>query len=316
MPFWPQLPRRSPYENMVNQFIEGFVIATEDIEKGRIYINTGDHLDEKLALFYEKILSGDLDFFSITKKYALGLHDFLSFLLKKEDDLQFVKGQITGPITMGLVITDEEKKAIIYNETLFEAIIALIKQKIKWMEKRFFEIKKDLKVVMFIDEPSLASFGSAFSNFPKEQVINSLNEIFADMKSLPGIHCCANTDWSLIFETNVKIVSFDAYSYFNNLSLYKDDIVRFIKNGGVLSWGIVPTDDNINKEDALSLFSLLEKEMNQLIDMGIDKEILIPATFITPSCGTGTLTIPQAEKALNLTKEIALMAKDKWAEYL
>ena len=48
----------------------------------------------------------------------------------------------------------------------------------------------------------------------------------------------------------------------------------------------------------------------------ISKEILIPATFITPSCGTGTLTIPQAEKALNLTKEIALMAKDKWAEYL
>ncbi|MBI1988277.1 MAG: hypothetical protein HYS65_00835 [Betaproteobacteria bacterium] len=70
-----------------------------------------------------------------------------------------VKGQVTGPVTWGLTVTDDTGKAVIYDEVLGDAVPRLLRLKAAWMEKRLREISK--KTIIFVDEPSMATYGAS-----------------------------------------------------------------------------------------------------------------------------------------------------------
>src|SRR3989339_458165 len=73
IPFWPQLPQKTFLEGMGTQFSEGLpTLVIDEIEKV-FYINTASsQLENDVAHFYEKYLSGDLDAFSMSPEYASG----------------------------------------------------------------------------------------------------------------------------------------------------------------------------------------------------------------------------------------------------
>ena len=65
-----------------------------------------------------------------------------------------------------------------------------------------------------------------------------LDEVFAVIHiedGLAGVHCCGNTDWSLLLDSQVDIVSLDACSYMEQFSLYPVELKRFIGRGGVIA---------------------------------------------------------------------------------
>jgi hypothetical protein len=72
-------------------------------------------------------------------------------------------------------------------------------------------------VIIFIDEPALAGFGSSeLISISKEEILACLQEVVDAIHAdgaLAGIHVCANTDWSLVLESGADIVNFDAYTY-------------------------------------------------------------------------------------------------------
>lgn len=172
------------------------------------------------------------------------------------------------------------------------------------MEKRFNDLLPGVKTIIFFDEPSLSSFGSAFSGLNREEVIVSLNECFGAVNGLTGVHCCGNTDWSLLLSTNLDILSFDAYGYLETLALYPEELRKFLERGGLLAWGIVPTSDEIEKEDPESLVGRFRVGVNSLSKNGIDPALLQWA-IITPSCGTASLPIPLAERVCRVTAEVS-----------
>ncbi len=50
----------------------------------------------------------------------------------------------------------------------------------------------------------------------------------------------------------------------------------------------------------------LNDQMDELSDKtGIDKKTIISQSFITPSCGTGTISGSQALRVIELTKEVS-----------
>ena len=80
-----------------------------------------------------------------------------------------------------------------------------------------------------------------------------------------------------------------------------------MKKGGYLAWGMVPTLDKtaLENADAESLTKLFEKSVSYLTEKGIEQNLIIKQSFLTPSCGAGGLNIELAQKAMRLTSELS-----------
>ena len=311
IPFWPQLPKRSFFEGMVVQYSQGFPCLKWNEREQRVWVDTTQGFDKEVDRFYKWLETGELEPFQITEDFAKGLRITEDLVLEKyRKDVKYIKGQVTGPITFGLSLLDEGRRPIFYEPTLREILVNHLSSKARWMEKRFNELFPGLKTILFFDEPSLSSFGSAFSSLNREEVILSLNECFSAVKGLKGVHCCGNTDWGLLLSTNLDILSFDAYGYLETIALYPKELRSFLERGGVLAWGIIPTSEAILKEDVQSLVTRFKKGVDILAKKGIDPALLQRA-IITPSCGTASLPIPLAERVCEVTAEVSKRLREK-----
>lgn len=307
IPFWPQMPKRSFFENMYVQFLEGFPCTVIDEDKKKVWIDTSKDLLNSIEKAYQKILDEDIDYFSITEKCALGFYELLSQIKNKNlDSTSFLKGQITGPISFGLSVTDEKKQSILYHPELSEVLVKILTIKARYQIRKLKEVFNN--IIIFIDEPYLVSIGSSVVNIKKEDVTTKIEEIVTAIHqegALAGIHCCGNTDWSLLLGLEFDILNFDAYDFLKSISLYPDSLKDFFKNSKTLAWGIVPTSEKIKGEDEGTLIKKLEEGFGYLIDKGIEKKAILDSLMITPSCGCGTMNRDDAERVLDLNLKVS-----------
>ena len=134
-------------------------------------------------------LDNDFDKYPVSAEYAAGLHSFLS--LTNLSPLA-VKGQITGPVTWGLSVADDSRRAIIYDDVLGDAVAKLLRLKASWQEKALSQISKN--TIIFIDEPYMAAFGSVGVSLSKERIISRAEkEARADDEDMEIIERRMNT---------------------------------------------------------------------------------------------------------------------------
>ena len=247
--------------------------------------------------------------FALTEDTARGFFTFLKRMQSPSVSPVAVKGQITGPFTFCTGIVDQDKRAIFYEPQIRDAAVKLLAMRARWQAERLAEFQRP--VIIFFDEPALAGFGSSeFTSISREEVGQSIEEVFEPVHQvggLTGVHVCANTDWSLILDSSADIVSFDAYGYFDRFILYADQIKAFLEAGKFLAWGMVPTlnAEDLEKETTASLVHQFEDMLKRVEALGIDAHRLINQSLITPTCGTGTLSIDLAQKVLSVTREIS-----------
>ncbi len=307
IPAWPQLPKRSFLENMYIQFSQGFPGVV--VKENSIYIDRSRDLAKPLEQLYAAYLENDIDKYPVSPEYAAGLHSFLS--LNNLSPIA-VKGQITGPVTWGLSVTDDSQKAVIYDDVLGDAVVKLLKLKASWQEKELRKISPN--TIIFVDEPYMASFGSISVPLSKEKVISLLEEVFGGISGLKGVHCCGNTDWSVLLDTSVDILSFDAYNYAQSLSLYPAEVKNFLDRKGAIAWGIIPNDEeSLAKETVASLKDRLEEAMAPFTRKGIRFRQLVEQGLLTPSCGLAPLATGEAAaQALELLAELSAKIRKRY----
>ncbi|MDR4507520.1 MAG: hypothetical protein MRJ65_04670 [Candidatus Brocadiaceae bacterium] len=312
IPCWPQLPKYGNNEEMCIQYIEGLPCAM--IEEGGKTVRIDDSLDTSHALegFYETYLKNDPELFQISPAYAAGFYAMIDRLnASLPDTLRAVKGQVVGPITLAGTMKLSSGITALYSDEFFDVIIKLLSMKAHWQLAKLS--RYNLPVIIFIDEPYLTSFGSAFMNISRERAISALNEAYEAVQShggLTGTHCCGNTDWAMLMDSRVDIVSFDAYEFMDKYLMYWREISSFLERGGYLAWGIVPTSSKINEVSLQNLVTRMEDGIKFLTDKGIQRTLIQERSFITPSCGAGTLTIAEAEKVMALTHELSNTMKE------
>ena len=305
IPAWPQLPKRSPRENMCVQFSEGFpgVVVNED----KIRIEPSANFDTELEQIYIDCEKEDSSKYGVSAEYAAGLHAFLA----KTKKPGIVKGQVTGPITWGLTVTDENGLAILYNEALAEVMAKFLRLKASWQENALKQISPS--TMIFVDEPYLVSLGSVFTPIPEERVPALLQEVFQGIKGIKGLHCCGNTDWSVLLGTAIDILSFDAYNYASSLSAYPVEVKSFLTRGGTIAWGIVPNDEEaLAKESLSSLSDRLGEAMAPFTRDGFRFKQIIEQGLLTPSCGLTSLSPEAASRALELLAELSDNVRQKY----
>jgi hypothetical protein len=113
--------------------------------------------------------------------------------------------------------------------------------------------------------------------------LNEMIEEFQAQGVWVGVHCCGNTDWSLLLRTRADIINFDAWGFFERFSLYPEAIRSFLSSGGVLAWGIVPTSEFTGQETVEGLMEKLEAGLGDLAKKGIPEKILHERCLLTPS---------------------------------
>ena len=322
VPVWPQLSHFGLNEQMEIQYSEGMPRIVIDREKGRMYFDTtGDYSDD-LAGFYEIYMAamdpdegtGDCSQLSISPDYSKGIYAFEKKLEEKGEKLPFVKVQTTGPCSFALTIVDENKRAIYYNEEFRDIVVKALAMKCRWQIQKFQPFAE--KIICFIDEPILSAFGSStYVTVKREDVVDHLNEVIDAVHAddaLAGIHCCGNTEWSILIDAGVDIVNFDAFQYGDTIAMYPDAVKRHLERGGMLAWGIIPTSTAIRDQTVETLVTRFEGVMDNLAAQGIDKQLIMEQAIITPSCGTGSMEAGDADKVFEM---IAALTKRMKAKY-
>ncbi|MBM4055908.1 MAG: hypothetical protein FJ264_14845 [Planctomycetes bacterium] len=311
IPCWVQLPKYGTREDMCIQYTEGLPCSVIDKEKKTVSIDDLKDTASGLEKFYEMYLKNDPDLFQISRECAVGFYAMLDHLEKsRSPSLRALKGQVVGPITLAGSLKLDSGILALYSDEFFDVIIKLLSMKAYWQFTKL--AKYNLPVLIFIDEPYLTSFGSSFMNISRERIISALNEAYEVIRShggLTGTHCCGNTDWAMLMESNVDIISFDAYEFMDKYLMYWREILAFIGRGGYLAWGIVPTSSKIADVTLDDLVKRMEEGIQFLVHKGLSKKLIKERSIITPSCGTGTLTLKEAEKVMRLTGEISAVMK-------
>ncbi|MCU0844924.1 MAG: hypothetical protein MUC76_08360 [Spirochaetes bacterium] len=319
-PVWPQLPRLGLSEQMEIQYSEGMPRAVVDREKSRMYFDTSGDYSEEFGAFYEKYMeamdpdsgSGDCSAMAIGREYSKGIRALESRLGADGAKRPYVKVQTTGPCSFALTVTDENKRAIYYNEEFRDVIVKALAMKCRWQIAKFRPFAE--RIICFIDEPILSAFGSStYISVKREDVVAAIAElvdaIHAD-GAVAGVHCCGNTDWSILVDAGADLLNFDAFGYGETVALYGGALERHFGRGGLLAWGIVPTSAAIREQTVEGLAARYESLVDHLAGAcGIDHALILDRTVITPSCGTGSMEIADAEKVLSILGELSRALK-------
>ncbi len=334
-PHWPQLPQRTKEEGFVRQYLSPlFKLEMLAEEKGGtpFFVNQDDHWPEKSARFYElyfACLAGEgsktlhyvqsdrqsdkkheeraaspLSFSAFSPTSAAG---FYKFLEQKWGTLShrpyFLKGQVCGPLSLGLQVMAGDQNPAFYHAELREIITKTLVLNARFQVR---SLKKfSLPVVIFIDEPLLFYYGQqAGISLSRTQIGQSLAELVSAITAegaYAGVHCCAGADWSILFELSPHIISFDAYSYFDSLLVYSAETDAFLRKGGCLAWGLIPTTEALAAEDVFSLQERFFQGIQRLFRQGVSAELLAKQYLLTPSCGIATLSPAQGAQVYRMT---------------
>ena len=318
-PTWPQLPKRFWKEDMFTQFsaqLPGLIV--DECNKNIHVDRQQDNYPELLVEFYEKALQaidvGCYSDFSIDKEVAAGLEPAVKFLSSNNQPPPFIKIHVTGPISFGIALKDEKQNPLLFDDDYRDILIRNCTLKALWQASLFKKIGSE--IICFIDEPSLSSFGSsAMITVSAEMVKSTLSAIVSDLKTeqiITAVHVCGNSDWPVLIDSGFDIINFDAYGYGENIALYSNEINEFLKNGGALAWGIVPTNEKVLSETSSSLMDKFEHYKDNLVKNNISEEIICRQCIFTPSCGMGGMEIENSQRVMGLLSEISKLFRSKY----
>lgn len=302
-PIWPQLPKFGMNEQMEIQYSEGMPGAVIDNEKHRMFFDTAADSSEGFANFYEQYMAvaegGDnLEFMAITPAFSRGIYALEKRLKAEGKQRPVVKVQTTGPCSFALTLVDETKRAIYYNDDFLDMIVKTLALKCRWQIRKFKPYAE--RIICFIDEPILSAFGSStYVSVKRDDVVARINEVVEAVHAdggVAGVHCCGNTEWSILIDAGVDIVNFDAFEFAPTICMYSGAVKAHLEKGGVLAWGVVPTSKAIREQNVDSLAEKLNEGMKALAATGIDLQLVARQAMITPSCGTGSLEPADALK--------------------
>jgi hypothetical protein len=318
-PHWPQLPGLGAESSFVGQYLNALVETgvIGDVREPKFQIEAEDWL-ERMTVFYSlylEALEGNeqaIERFGFSDQGGEGFEAFCQDLeLHGTRGAVLLKGQLSGSLTLGMQITDKNRRSCYYDETLRDMLVKTLSVHAEWQTKRLRRF--GLPVLMTIDDPGLYAFGaSTHVTLNREQLIEELNMIsdgILRQGGIPGVHVCAGMDWTLLFDSNIQVVNFDAYEYMQSMMVLAEPLNRFLARGGILSWGLVPTNPVAWEETAQSLKLRLEENMKELVKRGVNELLLRRQSMITPSCGTGILDVKLAQHIYKLLAELGEVMK-------
>ena len=307
IPFWPQLPHVSYTEDMYVQAAEHFPGILLDMENRTLRFSM-----EKFIIEFEETMAhfDEPEYFDISKEYSVVYHRFLEMDLSGRPA---IRGQLEGPVSFGFNVLDQDKRPILFEDTVRSFMLEFMSKRINVQLERLKQMNSN--AFMFVDEPGLQFLFSALSGYDSTKAKSDMEDFFAMIQRPRGIHLCGNPDWDFLLNLDLDILSLDTYQNGEIFASYSKSIKRFLDRGGIIVWGVVPTNfEPFEAENINTLEAKLTEVWDFLIDKGIDREFLISRSLISPA--TCCLVNPDGEKtvemAFKVVTELSQRLRDKY----
>ena len=304
IPFWPQLPHVSLYEDMYVQTSQNFPGIEINFDKGRLTFRTAK-FQESLEDYFTKMEQTET--YALTPEYSVVFQKFLS---KNLERYKAIRGQITGPVSFGFKVLDENLKPIIYNDEVKSMLFDFIRKKVNL---QYQELKaKNQNAFVWVDEPGLGYVFSGLSGYNDQQAKEDYYQFVQGIEGPKGMHLCAEVNLPYLLELGVEILSFDAFQIGFMPKEYTLSVAEFIKKGGVISWGIVPTEfktlEAQTPEKLASLLSGYWEVVSENTDLSLD-QIAEQALIAPARCCLVELTIEAGERSKTVNIEEKIVEK-------
>ncbi|MFC1892732.1 hypothetical protein ACFLYR_01665 [Chloroflexota bacterium] len=157
IPFWPQLPNVSYYEDMYAQASQNFPGFVVDASNKKISFDS-TRFQEELSEYSETM--ADPKAFSLSEEYSVIYHRFLSENL---ENYTAIRGQLIGPVSFGFKVMDENNMPIIYDEQVRSLLFDFVQRKVN---AQYYELKEKNPVAfVWLDEPGLGWVFSGLSGY-------------------------------------------------------------------------------------------------------------------------------------------------------
>jgi len=250
IPFYPQLPHISFYEDMYVQTSQNFPGIVVDAESEKIGFDTAK-FEEELTDYSQRMAEPET--FALSQSYSVAYHRFLAEDLRAYSS---VRGQLTGPVSFGFRVTDENSRPIIYNEGVRTLLFDFIQRKANF---QYWQLKEtNQNAFVWLDEPGLGWVFSGLSGYNDVQARQDYLSFLAGFDGPRALHLCASVNLPYLLGLGGGLLSFDAYQMGLMPKGYTGAVAEFLRNDGIISWGIVPTDsESLAKETPHTLASLL-----------------------------------------------------------
>jgi hypothetical protein len=311
VPYWPQLPHYSYYEDMYVQASEHFPGIILDMEQKTLRFSMDKFIQE-----IEETMAhmDDPGYFDISETYSAVYHRFLKMDLS---DRPAIRGQLEGPISFGFNVVDQDKRPIIFEDTVRPFMLEFMARRINVQLSRLKKINPN--AFMFVDEPGLQFIFSALSGYNDVTARTDMETFFSLVDRPRGVHLCGNPDWDFLLKLDLDVLSLDVYTNGEAFTAYAPSIKKFLDKGGIIVWGIVPTNiESFEKENVETLTKRLEGLWDSLASRGIDRELLITNGMLSPA--TCCLVNPDAEKtvekAFSVVNELSQRLREKYHRIL
>jgi len=250
IPFWPQLPNIGYREDMYAQLARNFPGISIDADNARVCFDTS-RFEAEFADYSVRIEENET--FALSEEDSVVYHRFLELDL---EGYASVRGQLTGPVSFGFKIIDENDRPIIYNDDVREILYDFVQRKanLQYRELR----RKNENAFVWVDEPGLGWVFSSLSGYDDVRARADYTNFVSGLEGPGALHLCANVNLPYLLQLGAQVLSFDAYQIKAMPAEYARAVGRFIDDGGVISWGIVPTDStSLDKESPQTLSKLL-----------------------------------------------------------
>jgi len=306
IPFWPQLPRLSFYEDMYVQVSEHFPGIVLDLEKREISFSR-----EKFNREIEEYLArwDDESYFSLSSLYSAV---YRSFLKNDLSAYPYIRGQSIGPVSFGLKIQDEEKRPMIYHDDVREIIFDFVARKL-WAQYNDLS-RIHPRPFVWVDEPGLEMLFMSMTGYTSNRASADYRLFLENFPGPRGVHLCGNPDWSFLLNLNLDILSVDVLSRGYIFTRYRDEIKSFLDSGAIISWGITPTlTEEFIIENTRSMIETINKLWSHLEQGGIPREQLLKQAWFAPArcCLINTDGEITVEHSFDMLKKVAEHFKEE-----
>ncbi|GIV99053.1 hypothetical protein [Roseiflexus sp.] len=306
---WPQLPQRSFREQCLVQSIIGFPGLVVDAAAFRVYVDRRE-AERRLDALLLAYLEHTIDYAALSADDAAGLAEIVR--IGGGRDLRAVKGQILGPISVALQLTDEHEQPLIYDDMLFDAIAHMLRLRVAWQELRLSEIAP--ATIMCIDEPLLEAVASPFFPHDWDRVAGQIDDVLAGISGCRALYTRGNVDLNHLMHTSVELLIAESAVYRRLCASGCDELSAFLERGGMVGIGIIPSD--ANRLASVSVDSLFEEFASLLDDFtsqGVARDRMLQQMVISPAQSLGYLDSASAERALYLLAGVSQRIREEYA---